>query len=426
MPKKKPSQQPIEIKGSRLKQIDILIPSATNARTHSKKQVTKIANNIEFIGWTNPVLVWRDDDFDEGKFLIIAGHGRIAAAKQLGMTEVPCIDLTGLSEDEARATVIADNQLAIEAGWHREMLQSELRSLKELGFPIEIIGFDQDELDELLKEDIVLGGLTEDDESIADAPTRCKPGDLWILGDHRLLCGDSTNPLDVSKLCQELEPNLMVTDPPYGVNYDPKWREGADLGVGKRSTGKVLNDDRANWSEAYSLFTGSVAYIWHGGLHTHTVAQNIIDCGFNLVTQIIWVKQHFVLSRGDYHWQHEPCWYAVRKGSKHFYNGARDQASTWDIKNNNSFGNADKEETLGHGTQKPIECMLRPIMNNSKKGSYVYDPFGGSGTTLIAAEKTSRKCLMMELSPTYCDVILKRWEDFTGKLAVLEEQGGES
>lgn len=209
--------------------------------------------------------------------------------------------------------------------------------------------------------------------------------------------------------------NLMVTDPPYGVKYDPSWREGCDLGVGKRSKGKVLNDDKADWTETWRLFGGNIAYVWHGGLHTSTVENSLVTAGFQMRAQIIWAKQHFVLSRGDYHWMHEPCWYAVRKGAKGKWTGDRKQSTVWQIKNNNSFGNSEKEETVGHGTQKPVECMRLPIQNNSEKGEIVYDPFLGSGTTLIAAEKMERICYGMELSPEYVDIIVKRWEDFTGQ-----------
>lgn len=263
-------------------------------------------------------------------------------------------------------------------------------------------------------------GLTDPDE----VPEKSKKvvsklGDVWILGQHRLKCGDSTNENDVSSLLQNVKPNLMVTDPPYGVNYDPAWREGADLGVGKRSKGKVLNDDKADWTEAWALFPGNIAYIWHGGLHSSTVAKSLKDNGFKLRAQIIWVKQHFVLSRGDYHWQHEPCWYAVKHKGE--WAGDKKQTTVWEIKNNNSFGNSKKEETVGHGTQKPIECMKRPILNNSSEGQVVYDPFLGSGATIIAAEMVNRICYGLELSPQYCDMIIKRWQNFTGNEAFLEK-----
>jgi DNA modification methylase len=214
----------------------------------------------------------------------------------------------------------------------------------------------------------------------------------------------------------------MVTDPPYGVEYDPAWREKVDERIGKRAKGKVLNDDRVDWSEAYALFLGDIAYVWHPSKYTHQFAQSLEQCGFDLVNLIIWSKQHFVLSRGDYHHQHEPLWYAVRKGAKHNWQGRRDQSTLWEINNNNAFGTGGKmEEKFGHGTQKPLECMLRPILNNSAKGQSVYDPFCGSGTTLIACEKSDRVCYAMELSPAYVDMTLARWEKETGREAVLEK-----
>jgi DNA modification methylase len=232
-----------------------------------------------------------------------------------------------------------------------------------------------------------------------------------------LLCGDSTQAHNVDKLLNGVKPNLMVTDPPYGVEYDAEWREGRDLGIGERSKGKVMNDDRADWHEAYDLFPGNIAYIWSAGLRSKEVVESMLASGFKLRAQIIWVKQHFAMSRGDYHFQHEPCWYGVRK--KGDWHGDRKQTTVWEIKNNNSFGNSAKEETFGHSTQKPVECMRRPILNNSSEGQAVYDPFLGSGTTIIAAEQTGRHCFGLELSPEYCDIIVKRWEQFTGQKAVL-------
>jgi len=207
----------------------------------------------------------------------------------------------------------------------------------------------------------------------------------------------------------------MVTDPPYGLEYDPEWRDTGDLAVGKRSKGKVLNDDRADWYDAYTLFSGDIAYVWHSQKYSHVFYSGLIKANFEMVSQIIWAKQHFVLSRGDYHGQHEPCWYFVRKGKKHNWQGDRKQSTIWNIRNNSSFGNSEKEETWGHGTQKPIECMAVPIRNNTAKGQTVYDPFGGSGTTLIACEKLTRKCAMIELDTSYCDVIVSRYVSFCKK-----------
>jgi DNA modification methylase len=397
--------------------IDVLIPYTNNSRTHSTAQVTKIAASIKEFGFNDPIAI----DATNG---IIAGHGRLQAARLLGLTHVPTIQLGHLNKEQQRAYILAHNRIAIDAGWDSELLQIELQELKNAGFDLAETGFDSTELEKIMNPEIVMAGLVDADSvpELKDVPVSV-PGDTWILGNHRLRCGDSINPLDVQELCREFKPHLMVTDPPYGVKYDPEWRDSADLGVGERSRGKVENDDKVDWTDAYSLFTGTVAYVWHAGIYSPEVAQHLRNCDFEIVSQIIWVKQHFALSRGDYHWQHEPCWYVVKKGHKHNWQGARDQATTWDILNNNSFGNSNPEKTWGHGTQKPVECMARPIQNNSKPNDYIYDPFGGSGTTLMACEKLGRKCLMMEISPLYVDVIIKRWQEFSGKKATLETNG---
>jgi DNA modification methylase len=386
-----------------------LVPYPENARTHSQAQIEQIAASMREWGWTNPVLV------DEAG-TIIAGHGRVLAASQLGYGEIPVIVARGWSDAQKRAYILADNQLALNAGWDIGLLKGELRGLKDWGFDLDLLGFDN--LEALLADDGTQG-LTDPDAAPAlpEVPT-ARVGDVWLLGRHRLVCGDATKAQDAACALNGVEPHLMVTDPPYGVNYDPAWREGADLEIGKRSKGKVQNDDRADWREAWALFPGSTAYVWHSGLHTALVQETLIAAGFSTRAQIIWVKQHFVLSRGDYHWQHEPCWYAVRgKGS---YAGDRKQTTVWEIKNNNSFGNANHERTWGLGTQKPVECMKRPIENNSSIGQAVYDPFIGSGTTIIAAEMTGRACHAMEIDPRYCDVSIERWQSFTGKEAKLD------
>ena len=397
--------------------IDSLIPYINNARTHSADQVAKIASSIKEFGFNDPIAI----DLTKG---IIAGHGRLEAAKILGYTEVPTIQLGHLTKEQQKAYVLAHNRIALDAGWDKELLKIEFDELEAAGFDVSKTGFDDEEIEALINPEIVLDGLQSGDSTpvIKGNPVTVL-GDTWILGKHRLRCGDSVNPLDVQELCKEFNPVLMVTDPPYGVNYTPEWRDDANLGIGDRSRGKVENDDVFDWTDAYSLFTGDVVYVWHAGVFSAEVAGHLRACDFQIKSQIIWVKQHFALSRGDYHWQHEPCWYAVKKGKKHNWNGARDQSTTWDILNNNAFGNADPEKTWGHGTQKPIECMARPIQNNSKPNDYIYDPFGGSGTTLIACEKFGRKCLMMELSAEYCDVIIKRWQDFSGSKALLETNG---
>ena len=218
----------------------------------------------------------------------------------------------------------------------------------------------------------------------------------------------------MARLLDGVQPHLMVTDPPYGVNYDPAWRNETGAAQTKR-TGKVANDDRADWREAWALFPGDVAYVWHGALHAGTVAESLSATGFDIRAQIVWAKERLVPSRGHYHWQHEPCWYAVR--GKGHWSGDRTQTTLWTIPSR------DQDAATVHGTQKPVECMRRPILNNSSPGQAVYEPFCGSGTTLIAAETTGRACHAMEIDPAYVDVAVQRWQAFTGEVATLEGEG---
>lgn len=389
-----------------------LIPYANNARTHSDAQVAQIAASIKEFGFNNPVLV-------DGESGIIAGHGRLMAARQLGMDRVPVIELKHLSEAQRKAYILADNKLALNAGWDNDLLAGELERLKELDFDLSLTGFDDFEIAGLLDK---TEGLTDPDEVPAvQERVVTEPGDRWMLGKHRLKCGDSTSADDVASLLAGVEPHLMVTDPPYGVNYDPGWRDGAlDSWAKPRASGVVHNDDRADWREAWSLFPGDVAYVWHGALHATVVAESLVESGFAIRSQIIWTKQSLVVGRGDYHWMHEPCWYAVRKNRKGHYCGGRKQTTVWEIKNNSAMAGGGEKAT-GHGTQKPVECMRRPIVNNSSPGQAVYDPFLGSGTTLIAGEMEGRHVYGMELPPQYCDVIIRRWQEFTGQKAVLDE-----
>jgi len=239
---------------------------------------------------------------------------------------------------------------------------------------------------------------------------------MRIVCKHRIICGDSTSADVVGKLLGDVKPHLMVTDPPYGVEYDAAWREKAGVNVAGAAIGKVLNDSNADWRDAWALFPGDVAYVWHAGLYAGVVADSLDACGFVLRSQIIWAKSRLVISRGDYHWQHEPCWYAVRKGKVGHYDGGRKQTTLWQI------DTPLKSET-GHSTQKPVECMKRPIENNSSPGQAVYEPFSGSGTTIIAGEMTGRSVHAIELNPAYVDVAVKRWQDFTGEAATLDGDG---
>jgi DNA modification methylase len=376
-----------------------LIPYARNARTHSEAQVGLIAGSIREYGFTNPVLV-------DGANGIIAGHGRVMAAQKLGLARVPVIELAHLSETQKRAYILADNKLAEQAGWDAQMLALEVGDLQSLGIDMLDLGFTGRELDDLLRED---GVDPREDEvpPVPDAPIS-RLGDVWHLDAHRLICGDATEAATVARLLDGVTPHLMVTDPPYGVMYDPDWRNRAGASETKR-TGKVMNDDRADWREAWALFPGDVAYVWHGALHATTVAESLNASGFDIRSQIIWAKDRLVLSRGHYHWQHEPCWYAVR--GKGHWSGDRTQTTLWTIPNR------DQDAATVHGTQKPVECMRRPMVNNSSPGQAVYEPFSGSGTSIIAAESCGRVCYAVELDPAYVDVAVLRWQAFTGKTA---------
>lgn len=377
-------------------------PYERNARTHSDAQVGQIAASIREFGWTNPILVDEND-------LIIAGHGRLLAARSLGMATAPCIRIVGLTDEQRRALTIADNKLGLNAGWDEALLVAELQTLGDLQG---LVGFSEDELTRLFKGH---AGLTDPDEA-PEPPTEpvSRTGDLWALGEHRLLCGDATNAEDVARVLGGVKPNLMVTDPPYGVSYDADWRNHAGRAldgttqritsgrvikpIGARAIGKVRNDDRADWGDAWALFPGRIAYVWHAGRFASTVQASLEAAEFAIRSQIIWAKTRMVISRGDYHWMHEPCWYAVR--GKGQWTGDRSQTTLWTLDHSVS-------ET-GHSTQKPVECMRRPIENNSSAGQAVYDPFLGSGTTMIAAEMMGRSCLALELAPEYVDVAADR------------------
>ena len=400
------------------RKVEELIPYARKARTHSDAQVAQIAASIREFGWTNPILL-------DGQSGIIAGHGRLLAARKLGVSEVPCIELSGLTETQRKAYILADNKLAMNAGWDDEMLRLELGDLAAMDFDMSLVGFSDEEMLGITNGGTE--GLTDEDE-VPEAPVEpvTKLGDVWILGKHRIVCGDCTDPLIVDKALNGVSPHLMVTDPPYGVEYDADWRnkavmvKGETRGAhGSRSVGKVLNDDRADWREAWALFPGDVAYVWHAaGSLSAVVCESLQASGFDVRMQIIWAKNQFVIGRGHYHVGHEPCWYAVkkRKGATGNWQGDRTQSTLWKI------DKPQKSET-GHSTQKPVECMRRPIENNSSVGQAVYEPFSGSGTTIIAAETTGRCCHAIELNPAYVDMAVKRWQSFTGQTATLESTG---
>ena len=383
-----------------------IIPYARNPRQNEKAIATVAASIAEF-GWRQPIVV------DEN-MVILAGQTRLAAAQQLGLKSAPVHVAKGLSETQAQAFRIMDNRSAENADWMEDLLSLELSDLLDADYDLELTGFTDEELNSLLSGlDGENDGEGEDDIPKPPEEPVSRSRDLWLLGNHRLLCGDATVATDVERVLGNVKPLLMITDPPYGVEYDPSWRNQTGAAKTKR-TGKVLNDDRADWREAWTLFPGDVAYVWHGALHAGEVAESLEAAGFNVRSQIIWAKDRLVLSRGDYHWQHEPCWYAVKKTGKGHWAGDRKQTTLWQI------ANKDQDADTVHGTQKPVECMRRPILNNSSPGQAIYEPFMGSGTTLIAAETTGRVCHGIELNPAYVDVAVERWQQFTGQAATLD------
>jgi DNA modification methylase len=385
-----------------------LVEHPSNPNKHGDKQIALLSKIIRNQGWRNPVIVSKRSGF------IVAGHGRLAAAKLLNVEAVPVDYQDFANEAEEHAHLIADNRIAELAEIDSNELAGLLRDL-EGKIDLDLTGFDKVSLDDILT-------ATEPESAEVDAEPqidkaeelqakwKTELGQVWELGDHRLICGDSTDEDTIKKLMNGKVAGLMVTDPPYGVEYDANWRNNAKRAdgtpIGASAIGKVENDSQADWSDAWKLFAGDIAYVWHGGAKAPIVADSLIRNGFELVSQIIWAKNVFAIGRGDYHWKHEPCWYVVRKGAKRNFTDDRTQCTLWEI------DKPVKSET-GHSTQKPIECMARPIRNH--KFDTVYDPFLGSGTTLIACENLKRKCYGVELNPGYVAVILQRWADATGR-----------
>ena len=383
-----------------------LTPYTRNSRTHSEEQITQVVASIVEYGWTNPVLI-----DDSG--MIIAGHGRTMAAARLKMTEVPCIRLSNLSENQKRAYIIADNQIALNAGWDEALLHEELEALKIEEYDLQLLGFSDAELDDL---------LTDTEEEVVELPIPEPPvnpttklGEIYQLGNHRLMCGDSTSIEAVDRLMDGQKADLMHTDPPYNVAYSNANRPKAsktDLGVIKNDS--MSDSDFYNflfgfYSCAYTfLKDDSTIYVWHTSSEHINFTKALVDSGFKYTQQVIW-KKPMLLGRGRYQWAHEPCLMGV-KGSP-FFTDDRTKTTVWD------FGGYDKSKNI-HPTQKPIFIPEEAINNSSKTGSNVLDLFGGSGSTLIACEKTSRNAYLMELDPKYCDVIIERWENFTNKKAV--------
>jgi DNA modification methylase len=393
--------------------IENVIPCPKNPRRIPQGAIDKVAASIAEYGWQQPIVV-------DGSGITIAGHVRLLAARKLGLTHVPVQVADTLTPEQVRGYRLMDNRSNQETDWFPALLKNEIAELDALKFPLDFTGFERREIDELL----VNPELEEQADAGPGEPSKIitKLGDLWQCGPHRVLCGDATDAGSVSRALGEAQPLLMVTDAPYSVQYDPEWREEAGLGAPVQ-VGTVPNDDRVDWTAAYILFSGDVIYLWHAGLHAAEVQRSLETAGFEIRSQIIWAKQHFVISRGMLHWAHEPCWLAVRKGRRSHWRGDRTQSTLWSVANLNPFGGNAEEARTGHGTQKPIELMRRPIMNHLERGDAIYDPFLGSGTTMIAAELTGRVCYGLDIDPKYVDVIVRRWQDLTGRPATLEGDG---
>ena len=390
------------------KAVDVvdLVEHPRNPNKHGDKQIALLAKIIRNQGWRNPIVVSADSGF------IVAGHGRLMAAKVLNVEQVPVDYQPFDNEAEEYAHLIADNRIAELAEADKSELAKLVRELEDK-IDLDLTGFDAPSLEELLatKEEKQVDAEPKTDKAAElQVKWKTEKGQLWKLGEHRLLCGDSTNAKDVDRVLGDDKADIMVTDPPYGVNYDPSWRAEAGMTVNENKLGKVQNDDIADWTPAWQLFDGDVCYVYHAGAKAGTVQQSLEDSGFNIRSQIIWSKDKMALSRGDYHWQHEPCWYGVRDGKKGNRTEDRTQTTVWQIAAREDSGH-------GHGTQKPVECMARPIRNHHC--STVYEPFSGSGTTIIACEQLDKKCRAIEIDPNYVAVALERYVDATGKEPVL-------
>jgi site-specific DNA-methyltransferase (adenine-specific) len=389
--------------------IATLIPFAKNSRTHSDAQVAQIAASIREFGFTNPVLI------DEANG-IIAGHGRVMAARKLKLTEVPCIRLAHLSDAQKRAYVIADNKLALNAGWDEAMLKLELADLKALDFDLDLTGFDTDEIDALLAEKGT-EGLTDPDET-PEPPVEpvTRLGDVWVCGQHRVMCGSSLEMTAIERLCGDQRVDMLLTDPPYNVAYTGKTKDALTIqndSMGDEAFRTFLRD--AFVTADAVLKSGAVFYVWHADLEGYNFRGACKDAGWKVRQCLIWQKSSMVMGRQDYHWQHEPCLYGWKDGAGHLW--ASDRKQTTLLK----FDRPSRSED--HPTMKPVALFEYQLLNNTKGGDIVLDSFGGSGTTLIAAEKNGRIARIMELDPKYVDVIVRRWEDFTGQKAVLESTG---
>ena len=392
-------------KEMQLVDINKLVPYINNARTHSPEQIQKIRSSLREFGFVNPVIIDRE-------YNVLAGHGRIEAAKQEGMTEVPCVYVDDMTEAQRKAYILADNRMALDAGWDDEMLRIELEALEELGYGLEYTGFDEEELKALfsIEEDTEVEDDDFDLTAALEKASFVQRGDIWHVGRHTLMCGDATAPEDVTALMDGAKANLMLTDPPYGVSF-------------QSSSGLTIKNDNMKNEEFYQFLlrafsnmrdhmtTGAAAYCFHADTEGLNFRQAFIDAGFHLAGVCIWVKNSLVLGRSDYQWQHEPVLYGFLQDGKHSWFSDRKQTTIW---------NFDKpKRNADHPTSKPLDLLSYPIGNSTQANAVVVDTFGGSGSTMMACEQMNRTCYMMELDEKYASVILRRYvEDFGNEDAV--------
>jgi DNA modification methylase len=417
------SPQPLEIQ---IWPIDRLVFYARNPRKNDAA-VDRMCSSIREFGFKIPVLARSDGE-------VVDGHLRLKAARKLDITEVPVILCDEWTPAQVKAFRLMVNRSVAWANWDEELLALELQELNAADFDLSLTGFDPKEIDDLL-------ATPEDDDKANATPPLpenpvSRPGDLWLCGKHRVLCGDATGADAVAQLLGERKPSLLVTDPPYGIELDSEWRDRAGLnGCGPaeasymkhRTEGhtntSISSDNRADWSAVFELVPSlQIAYVWHASVFTREVLNGLLRIGFLYPQQIIWNKGRTVLTRTHYWYQHEPCWY-VRKKNAPWFGKAGENSTVWDSASPKFIMGGSDEEKFDHPTQKPVDLMRRPILNHTKRGELVYEPFLGSGTTLAAAELTERVCCGIELDPKYVDVIVQRWQSLSGKKAKLDGDG---
>ncbi|KVG09878.1 site-specific DNA-methyltransferase [Burkholderia thailandensis] len=396
-----------------MRPVDALIPYANNAKRHTDAQVAQIAASIREFGWGTPILV-------DGQNNVIAGHGRLLAARKLGIVDVPVVPMAHLTDIQRRALILADNKIGENASWDDELLGIELTALKDAGVDLSITGFTADEWDALIAGESATGSGRTDDDSVPEVEETLvsRAGDVWLLGEHRLLCGDATKPESYRALLGDERTSMVFTDPPYNVNYA---NSAKDKLRGKNRP--ILNDNLSDGFEAFLTdacrnllaVTDGAIYIAMSSSELDTLQSAFRSVGGRWSTFIIWAKNTFTLGRADYQRQYEPILYGWREGADHFWCGARDQGDVWQIRK--------PAKNDLHPTMKPVELVERAVRNSSKRRDIVLDPFGGSGTTLIACEKSGRRARLIELDPKYVDVVVRRWQDWTGKSATREIDG---